>query len=56
MDSYDYGQSVKIKGGLTHTIRKRSADAYHAGIGFIIAEAGKLRSLFPLIQEALMEK
>ena len=41
MDSYDYGQSVEkiVKGGLTHTIRK-GADAYHAGIGFIIAEAG----------------
>ena len=42
MDSYDYGQSVEkiVKGGPDPYDQKRSADAYHAGIGFIIAEAG----------------
>ena len=41
-DSYDYGQSVEkiVKGRSDSYDQKRSADAYHAGIGFIIAEAG----------------
>ena len=42
MDSYDYGQSVEknCKRWSDPYDQKRSADAYHAGIGFIIAEAG----------------
>mgnify|MGYP002244804134 FL=1 len=42
MDSYDYGQSVEkiVKRWSDPYDQKRSADAYHAGIGFIIAEAG----------------
>ena len=41
-DSYDYGQSVvkNCKRWSDSYDQKRSADAYHAGIGFIIAEAG----------------
>ena len=41
-DSYDYGQSVEknCKRWSDSYDQKRSADAYHAGIGCIIAKAG----------------